>query len=372
MVGIPPRIRSVPAPAQKPLAPRPTGAKVGKYTLQAALGQGAYGEVHLGVPSRGPRVAVKILSATAARNADTITRFKREADTARRLDHPSIIRIVDVGSSRGRHYIIMELVHGGSLRRLLERAAAPPAKLLAVLSRAASPTPAPGVVHQTSSRRTCCLRCRQGVDFGLARTVDEPRSPPRAGSSALPSTRAPEHCGQRATAASDVYAFGVSTSDHRAPFTADTQLGTPQHAEAVDKLRPDPQVLPGGGSGSRSRARQGSRRAPSGRGRRAPSPPPDPPAPAACLARDPARRGVRCTAIAPRRDPLCGDGSRRLFQRPAIRAPPTPVFPARDAENRRTRLHPAAERRQISDEAMMVRAGDYAAPTGAAEIAEST
>jgi serine/threonine-protein kinase len=253
MVGIPPRIRSVPAPAQKPLGPRPTGAKVGKYTLQAMLGQGAYGEVHLGVPSSGPRVAVKILGATAARNADTVTRFKREADTARRLDHPSIIRIVDVGSSRGRHYIIMELVHGGSLRRLLERADAPPAKLLAVLAEVAAALAyahAQGVVHRDVKPENVLLT-RAGrakvADFGLARTIDQSSLTTQGRILGTAVYMSPEQVrGQRATAASDVYAFGVMLYEAitgERPFTADSQLGyLYQHAE-VDPPRP---VIRGG------------------------------------------------------------------------------------------------------------------------------
>jgi serine/threonine-protein kinase len=248
MVGVPPRIPSVPAPAQKSLAPRPTGAKVGKYTLRVKLGQGAYGEVHLGVPSRGPRVAVKLLSATAARHADTITRFKREADTARRLDHPSIIRILDVGSSRGRHYIIMELVRGGSLRSLLERAAAPPASVLAVLAEVAAALAyahAQGVVHRDVKPENVLLT-RAGrakvADFGLARTVDQSSLTTQGRILGTAVYMSPEQVrGQRATAASDVYAFGVmlyeAISGDR-PFTADSQLGyLYQHAE-VDPPRP--------------------------------------------------------------------------------------------------------------------------------------
>jgi serine/threonine-protein kinase len=248
MVVVRPRIRSVPVSAQKPLAPRPTGAKVGKYTLQTTLGQGAYGEVHLGVPSSGPRVAVKILSATAARNADTVTRFKREADTARRLDHPSIIRILDVGSSRGRHYIIMELVHGGSLRRLLERAAAPPARVLSVLAEVAAALAhahAQGVVHRDVKPENVLLT-RAGrakvADFGLARTVDQSSLTTQGRILGTAVYMSPEQVrGQRATSASDVYAFGVMLYEAitgERPFTADTQLGyLYQHAE-VDPPRP--------------------------------------------------------------------------------------------------------------------------------------
>ncbi|HEX3765760.1 MAG TPA: serine/threonine-protein kinase [Kofleriaceae bacterium] len=221
---------------------------MGKYTLRAVLGQGAYGEVHLGVPSAGPRVAVKILSATAARDAETVTRFQREADTARRLEHPSVIRILDVGSSRGRHYIIMELVRGGSLRRLLQRGAVPPAQVLSVLTDVAAALAyahAQGVVHRDVKPENVLLT-RAGrakvADFGLARTTDQSSLTTQGRILGTALYMSPEQVrGQRAIAASDVYAFGVMlyeviTGDR--PFTADSQLGyLYQHAE-VEPPRP--------------------------------------------------------------------------------------------------------------------------------------
>ena len=232
---------TVPA-QQKTLAKRPTGAKVGKYTLTQVLGQGGYGDVHLGVSSAGPKVAVKILNANASRDEDTVARFKREADTARRLEHPSIVRVVDVGSSRGRHYIVMELMRGGSLRRLLKRDDVPADKLLAVLAevaRALAYAHAQGVVHRDVKPENVLLT-RAGrakvADFGLARAIDQSSLTTEGRILGTAVYMSPEQVrGQRATAASDVYAVGVILYEAitgAPPFVADSQLGyLYQHAE---------------------------------------------------------------------------------------------------------------------------------------------
>jgi eukaryotic-like serine/threonine-protein kinase len=237
----------VPA-AQKSASKRPTGAKVGKYTLTQVLGQGGYGDVHLGVSSAGPKVAVKILNARASRDEDTVARFKREADTGQRLEHPSIVRIVEVGSSRGRHYIVMELMRGGSLRQMLDRADTPPNDVLAVLAEVASALAfahAQGVVHRDVKPENVLLT-KAGrakvADFGLARAADQSSMTTEGRILGTAVYMSPEQVrGQRATAASDVYSVGIMIYEAitgMLPFTADSQLGyLYQHAE-VEPPRP--------------------------------------------------------------------------------------------------------------------------------------
>jgi len=234
----------VTAPAQKPLAERLTGTKLGKYKLKAVLGQGGYGDVHLGVVRGGPDVAVKVLHETASRDEETINRFQREADTAQRLKHPHIVRIIDVGAARGRHYIVMELVRGGSLRTLLDRSDVPPAKVITVLTEVATALAfahAEGVVHRDVKPENVLLT-KAGrakvADFGLARAVDQSSLTTEGRLLGTATYMSPEQVkGQRATAASDVYAMGIilyETITGARPFYADSQLGyLYQHAEVA-------------------------------------------------------------------------------------------------------------------------------------------
>src|SRR5207237_3387660 len=112
-------------------------------------GQGGYGDVYAS-ESKDGAVAIKVLDPIASRDDEVIARFKREAETAQRLEHPNIIRVLDIGSSRGRHYLVMELVHGGSLRRLMTRGAAPEVILMVrtEVASAARYANDQGVIHR--------------------------------------------------------------------------------------------------------------------------------------------------------------------------------------------------------------------------------
>ncbi|MDB4956372.1 MAG: hypothetical protein JWO36_3941 [Myxococcales bacterium] len=235
------------APALKPAQKRLTGSKVGKYTLKEILGVGGFGDVYLGETKDGPNVAVKILASDAARDDDTVERFKREADTARKLEHPNIVRVLDIGSSRQRHYIVMELVRGGSLRKLLRRDNAHD-KILSALeevARALAFAHDKGIVHRDVKPENVLLtkaNKAKVADFGLARAVDQSSMTTEGRLLGTAVYMSPEQAkGDRATAASDVYAMGIMIYEAitgALPFKSDSQIGfLYQHAE-VEPPRP--------------------------------------------------------------------------------------------------------------------------------------
>ena len=92
----------------------PSGSSLGHYRLVAPLGAGGMGEVYRATDTKLERdVALKVLPADLARDADRLARFRREARAVAALNHPNIITIYSVEESEGIHFLTMELVEGG-------------------------------------------------------------------------------------------------------------------------------------------------------------------------------------------------------------------------------------------------------------------
>ncbi len=106
--------------ADQLLQGRARGFDLGNYRVRKPLGGGATGMVFL-CENRLLKtlVAIKVLSNNLLQQDDkTLRRFRREARAASLLEHPNIIRTIDIDEDNGRHFLVMEYVDGCSLDEL--------------------------------------------------------------------------------------------------------------------------------------------------------------------------------------------------------------------------------------------------------------
>jgi serine/threonine protein kinase len=102
------------------------GTQLGAYEIVAPLGAGGMGEVYRALDGRLDReVAIKVLPAEFAKDADRLRRFEQEARATSALNHPNILTIYDIGTHEGAPYIVSELLDGAELRAQLQRGPLP-------------------------------------------------------------------------------------------------------------------------------------------------------------------------------------------------------------------------------------------------------
>ena len=93
-----------------------------RYRIVDKIGVGGMADVYLGEDTLlGRHVAIKVLHANFANDDEFVTRFKREAQAAGKLNHPNIVNMYDVGFDQDLHYIIMEYVNGETLKEYITR-----------------------------------------------------------------------------------------------------------------------------------------------------------------------------------------------------------------------------------------------------------
>jgi serine/threonine protein kinase len=158
------------------------GFFIGPYKLLDELGKGGMGTLFLCEHTAlRRRVAVKVLPKELAENVAARERFYREARAAAALDHPNIVRIHDVNSHAGVHYIVMEYLEGSDLKQLLkEDGPLPHARAVRYIIQAAEGlrhAHDQGLIHRDIKPPNLFLTGEGTVkilDLGLARRVDDP------------------------------------------------------------------------------------------------------------------------------------------------------------------------------------------------------
>jgi serine/threonine protein kinase len=187
-----------------------------RYRIIALLGKGGMGEVYRADDlTLGQPVALKFLPDEAARDQGLLERFKNEVRIARRVSHPNVCRVYDVGDVEGHTFFTMEYVDGEDLASLLRRIGRLPEDKALDIARqlcaglAAAHTR--GVLHRDLKPANIMLDGRGQVvitDFGLAGVADQIQgSEVRSGT---PAYMAPEQlAGKEVSTRSDIYSLGL-------------------------------------------------------------------------------------------------------------------------------------------------------------------
>jgi TolB-like protein/Flp pilus assembly protein TadD len=156
------------------------GTRLGSYEIVAPLGAGGMGEVYRARDAKLKRdVAVKVLPATLAGDADALSRFEREALAVASLSHPNILSIFDFGKQDETVFAVTELLEGDTLRGRLDSGAISQRQALdwsLQIAKGLSAAHGKGVVHRDLKPENVFVSNDGHVkilDFGLAKRVDE-------------------------------------------------------------------------------------------------------------------------------------------------------------------------------------------------------
>jgi serine/threonine-protein kinase len=226
-----------------------------RYVIQRKLGSGGMADVYLAEDQElGRRVALKLLDERHASDEQFVERFRREAQSAAGLNHPSIVSIFDRGYAEGTYYIAMEYLDGRTLKELLVKNGPTPIPIAIDYARqilgALSFAHRNGIVHRDIKPHNIVVGSDgrlKVTDFGIARSGTSQMT--EAGSIVgTAQYLSPEQArGAPVDPRSDLYSLGIVLYEMltgKVPFTGETPVEIAmkhlsQVPDAPSKLRPD-------------------------------------------------------------------------------------------------------------------------------------
>lgn len=225
---------------------------IGNYEVLEEINRGGMGIVYKAIdPQLKRKVAIKVLLAGEGASESDTMRFKREAQSTARLQHPNIVPIYAVGEHNGQPYFVMDFIEGKTAKQLKDRGEMTPRlalKIIEGVAEALAHAHANGVFHRDVKPANILVDADerpQLMDFGLARRADEDLEITQSGTTmGTPSYMAPEQAEGKmdlVDGQSDVYSAGACLYElltGRPPFEGETTL------QVLRQIIDDPPVPP--------------------------------------------------------------------------------------------------------------------------------
>jgi serine/threonine protein kinase/formylglycine-generating enzyme required for sulfatase activity len=210
---------------------------IGHYRITELIGQGGMANVYRATQTNIRReVVIKVMHEHFMSDDTFKRRFNREVDVIAQLQHPRILPVFDFGEQKGRPYIVMSYISGGSLSDYLKRhngrlSTSDAHHFTEQIAEGVDYANQKGIIHRDLKPSNILLDENKNVyiaDFGIAKVVDATTRLTGTGMIGTPAYMAPEMVDRgEATTLVDVYALGVilfQMLSGRRPYESETQM----------------------------------------------------------------------------------------------------------------------------------------------------
>jgi serine/threonine protein kinase len=213
------------------------GKVVGSYKITEKIGEGGMGSVFKGIDTMLEReVAIKMLRPDFTRDAEIAERFRAEAVTLAKLNHPNIATLHNFFRHDDDYFMVMEFVRGETLETLIKKQGALPADraifLFGLALEGIGHAHTMGIIHRDIKPANMMFTEKGSLkvmDFGIARVLGTTRMTRQGTIIGTVDYMAPEQIkGEDSDSRTDIYSLGILLYEMvtgRVPFESDSEYG---------------------------------------------------------------------------------------------------------------------------------------------------